>query len=105
MYVFILSMIFARIPHYFIVPPLSALRFPAALFTMFPMTLKAFRSDRFRFLPELFTINSRRFYHHLSTGKESITLHALHRSVVVAFIRLVQGQRAIAPAVYQLRRD
>jgi hypothetical protein len=53
------------------------------------MTLKAFRCDGFRFLPELFTVSSRRFYHDLSTVKTSITLHAPHRSVVVAFIRLV----------------
>jgi hypothetical protein len=53
------------------------------------MTLKAFQGDRFRFLPEIFTVNSRRFYHDLSTIKASITLHAPHRSVVVAFIRLV----------------
>jgi hypothetical protein len=53
------------------------------------MTLKAFRCDRFRFLLELFTVNSRRFYHDLSTVKASITLHALHRSVDVASIRLI----------------
>jgi hypothetical protein len=71
------------------------------------MILKPFRADRFGFLPELFAINSRRFYHDLSTGKESITIYAPCRSVAMAFIRLVQGQRttlkrAIAPAVYQL---
>jgi hypothetical protein len=69
------------------------------------MTVKAFRSDRPRVLPELFALNSRRFYHDLSTGKESITLHVPHRSVVVAFIRLVQGQRAVIHAVYQLCLD
>jgi hypothetical protein len=69
------------------------------------MTLRAFRGDQFGFLPELFAINSCRFYHNLSTVKESITLHAPHRSVVVAFICLVHGQRAIAPAVYQLCLD
>jgi hypothetical protein len=53
------------------------------------MTLKAFRGDRFGFLSELFAVNSRRFYHDLSTGNASIALHAPHRSVVVAFIRLV----------------
>jgi hypothetical protein len=53
------------------------------------MTLKAFRCDRFAFLPELFTVSSRRFYHDLSTVKASISLHAPHRTVVVAFIRLV----------------
>jgi hypothetical protein len=69
------------------------------------MTVKAFRSDRPRFLPELFAVNPRRFHHDLSTGKESITLHVPHRSVVAAFIRLVQGQHAIAKAVYQLCLD
>jgi hypothetical protein len=55
---------------------------------MIPMTLKAFRCDRTGFLPELFTVNSRRFYHGLSTVKASVTFHAPHRSAVVAFIRL-----------------
>jgi hypothetical protein len=50
------------------------------------MTLKAFQCDRFAFLPEFFAVNSRHFYHDLSTANESITLHAPHRSVVVAFI-------------------
>jgi hypothetical protein len=53
------------------------------------MTLKAFRCNRFGFLPELFTVSYRRFYHDLPTVKASITLHAPHRSVVVSFIRLV----------------
>jgi hypothetical protein len=53
------------------------------------MTLKAFRCNRFGFLPELFTVSSRRFYHDLSTVKASTTLHAPHRIVVVAFIGLV----------------
>jgi hypothetical protein len=37
----------------------------------------------------LFTVSSCRFYHHLSTVKTSITLHAPHRRVVVGFIGLV----------------
>jgi hypothetical protein len=53
------------------------------------MTLKAFRCDRFEFLPELFAVSSRRFDHDLSTGKALVTLHAPHRSVVVAFIGLL----------------
>jgi hypothetical protein len=40
------------------------------------MALKAFRGDRFGFLPEPFAVNFRHFYHDLSTGKESITLDA-----------------------------
>jgi hypothetical protein len=77
-------MIFTLIPHHFIFRP--SVRLLAAFF---PMILKAFRWDRFGFLPELFAVNSRPFFHDLSTGKASITLHAPHRSVVVAFIRLV----------------
>jgi hypothetical protein len=53
------------------------------------MTLKAFRGNRFEFLLEIFTLNSRRFYHDLPTVKASITLDAPHRSIVVASIRLV----------------
>jgi hypothetical protein len=53
------------------------------------MTLKAFRGNRFEFLLEIFTPNSRRFYHALPTVKASVTLDAPHRSIVVAFIRLV----------------
>jgi hypothetical protein len=40
------------------------------------MTLNAFRGSRFGFLPGLFAVHSRRFYHDLSTGKAFITLHA-----------------------------
>jgi hypothetical protein len=53
------------------------------------MNLTAFGCNRSGFLPELFTVSSHRFYHDPSTGKASITLHAPHRSVVVAFIGLV----------------
>jgi hypothetical protein len=53
------------------------------------MTLKAFRANRFGFVLAIFTLNSRRFYHDLPTVKASITLDAPHRSIVVAFIRLV----------------
>jgi hypothetical protein len=53
------------------------------------MTLKAFRCNRFGFLPDLFTVSSHRFYHDLSILKASITLHEPQSSVVVAFIRLV----------------
>jgi hypothetical protein len=69
------------------------------------MTLGAFRGDRFGFLPELFVASPRHFCHNLSIVKGSVTLHEPHRSVVVAFIGLVQGQRASAPAVYQLCLD
>jgi hypothetical protein len=69
--------------------PLSISPSLDCLFPNRPMTLKAFRCDRFRFLPELFTISSRRFYHDLPIVKTSVTLHAPHRSVVVAFIGLV----------------
>jgi hypothetical protein len=80
-------MTFALIRHHFIFLP--SVRFPACLF---PMTLKAFRGEQFGFLPELFAVNSRRFYRDLSTGRESIALYAPRRSVVVAFIRLVNGR-------------
>jgi hypothetical protein len=53
------------------------------------MTLKAFRGNGFEFLLEIFTLNSRRFYHDLPTVKASITLDAPHRSIVVASISLV----------------
>jgi hypothetical protein len=53
------------------------------------MTLKAFRCNRFGFLPELFTDGSRCFYHDLSTVKTRVALHASHGSVAVAFIGLV----------------
>jgi hypothetical protein len=53
------------------------------------MTLKAFRGNRFESLLEIFTLNSRRFYHHLPTVKASLTLDTPHRSIVVASIRLV----------------
>jgi hypothetical protein len=49
------------------------------------MTFKAFRSNRFEFLLETFTLNSRRFYHDLPTVKAPITLeaHNLMRNVVL----------------------
>jgi hypothetical protein len=53
------------------------------------MPLKAFRGNRFESLLEIFTLNSRRFYHDLPTVKPSITLDAPHRSIVAASIRLV----------------
>jgi hypothetical protein len=53
------------------------------------MTLKAFRGNRFEFLLEIFTLNSRRFYQDLPTVKASITLEGPHRSIVVTSIRLV----------------
>jgi hypothetical protein len=59
------------------------------------MTLKDFRRGRFGFLLELFTVKSRHFYHNLLTVKSSITFHAPHPSVVVAFIGLVI-QRAVS---------
>jgi hypothetical protein len=64
-------MIFPLIPHHVIFCPSVRLR--AAFF---PMTLKAFGGDQFGFLPELLAVNSRHFYHGLSTGMESITLSA-----------------------------
>jgi hypothetical protein len=85
-------MIFTLIPHYCIFPPsvrLSVSRLPSSQSLNDPMTLKAFRCDRFRFLPDLLTLNSRRFRHDLSTVKVSTTLDAPHRSVIVASIRLV----------------
>jgi hypothetical protein len=69
------------------------------------MILTAFRCDRFGFLPELFAVDCRLFYLYLSTGKDAIALYAPHRSVVVAFIRLVRMQLVIAPAVDQLCLD
>jgi hypothetical protein len=53
------------------------------------MTLKAFRGNRFEFLLEIFTLNSRHFYHDPPTVKASITLGAPDRSTVIASIRLV----------------
>jgi hypothetical protein len=47
------------------------------------MTFKAVRGSRFEFFLEIFTLNSRRFYHDLPTVKASITLGAPHRSIVV----------------------
>jgi hypothetical protein len=49
------------------------------------MTLKAFRGNRFEFLLEIFTLNSRRFCHDLPI----VTLDAPHRSMVITSIRLV----------------
>jgi hypothetical protein len=80
----ILSMIFTVIPHHFLFHP--SVRSTAAVS---PITFKAFRCDRFGFLPGIITVNSRHFYHDLSTIKTSITLDAPHLSVVVAFIGLV----------------
>jgi hypothetical protein len=96
---------FTLIPHYFIFPPSVRLSVSRLAFPNHPMILRAFRGDRFRFLPEPFSVSSRHFCHELSIVKGSATLHAPHGSVVVAFIRLVQGQRASAPAVYQLCLD
>jgi hypothetical protein len=42
------------------------------------MTLRAFQGNRFEFLLEIFTLNSRRFYHDLPT----VTLDAPQRSIV-----------------------
>jgi hypothetical protein len=52
------------------------------------MTLKAFRGNRFEFLLEIFTLNSRRFYHDLPIVKVLITLdaHNLMRNVVLDLI-------------------
>jgi hypothetical protein len=52
------------------------------------MTLKAFRGNRFEFLLEIFTINSRRFYHDVPIVKAPITLDAdnLLRNVVLDLI-------------------
>jgi hypothetical protein len=85
-------MIFTLISHHCIFPPsvrLSVSRLPSSQSPNDPMTLKAFRCDRFRFLPGLLALNSRRFRHDLSTVKALVTLDAPHRSVVIAFIRLV----------------
>jgi hypothetical protein len=53
-----------------------------------PMILKAFRGNRFEFLLEIFTLNSRRFYHDLPTVKASVTVdaHNLMRNVVLNLI-------------------
>jgi hypothetical protein len=61
--------IFTLILHHFPFP--ASVRSPAAFS---PMTLRAFRCTRFGFLPELFPVNSRHFYHDLSTVKASIRL-------------------------------
>jgi hypothetical protein len=85
-------MIFTFIPHHCIFPPSVRLSVSWLPFSQSPndsMTLKALRGNGFRFFPELFTVSSHCFYHDLSTVKASITLHAPHLSVAVAFMRLV----------------
>jgi hypothetical protein len=73
---------------------------------MIPITLTAFRGDRFGFLPDLFAVNPHHFYDDLSTVKASITLHVPHRSVVIAFIRLViQKVRMICVPIRRARAE
>jgi hypothetical protein len=70
----ILSIIFTFISHRCIFPlcpslHLSVSWLPSSQSPNDPMTLRAFRGNRFEFLLEIFTLNSRRVYHDLPTRR------------------------------------